>query len=344
MLEQKGRTELSELGEFNLIERIKNSVQLYNKTTVKGIGDDAAVIKNLEPTTVVSSDMLVEGVHFHLSYCPLKHLGYKAAVVNFSDIYAMNCIPEQITVNIAVSNRFSVEAIEEIYSGILLACEQYKVDLVGGDTTSSLSGLIISITVIGQSKEQAITYRKGAKKGDLIAVSGDLGAAFVGLQLLERERRIFEENNTVQPDLEGADYVLERQLKPEAQNQIVSFFHKHKIIPSAMIDISDGLASELLHITSSSEVGCNVYLEKIPIDTQTVLKAEEMHLDPITCALNGGEDYELLFTIDPKHYDLIKDWKEISIIGHITSKEEGNHLITETNAVIPITAQGWKSF
>ena len=336
-----GRTELKDLGEFGLIKHLTQFVQLKNESSLKGIGDDAAVIHYQGKETVVSTDMLVEGVHFDLSYMPLKHLGYKAVTVNLSDIYAMNATPRQIVVSIALSNRFSLEAVEELYSGIYLACDRYGVDLVGGDTTSSLSGLVISITVIGEGEKKKLVYRDGAKESNLLCVTGDLGGAFVGLQLLEREKRIFKENPGIQPDLEGNDYILERQLKPEARKDLPLIFEGLKIVPTAMIDVSDGLASEILHICTQSNVGCNLYEDKLPIDPITFNRAREFNLDPTTCVLNGGEDYELLFTVDISAYEHIKDNPDISIIGHITHKDAGCNLVAKDGSMHPLKAQGW---
>ncbi len=341
MLENTGRTELSSLGEFGLIKHLTQFVEIKNESSLKGVGDDAAVIDNKDKLTVVSTDMLVEGIHFDLSYVPLKHLGYKAVNVNVSDIYAMNAIPKQITISIAVSNRFSVESVEELYSGMMLACHKHKVDIVGGDTTSSKSGLIISITVIGEAKAEELVYRNGAKEGDLLCVTGDLGAAYVGLQLLEREKQIFMESPGVQPDLEGNDYILERQLKPEARKDIPVLLEKLEVKPTAMIDISDGLASEILHLCTQSETGCNLYEEKIPIDPLTYTVAREFNLDPTVCALSGGEDYELLFTIDQSDFPKIKANPDITVIGHMTNKKDGINLITKGGSSTPLTAQGW---
>jgi len=343
MLENTGRTELSSLGEFGLIKHITQFIELKNESSVKGVGDDAAIIDNKNKLTVVSTDMLVEGVHFDLAYAPLKHLGYKAVNVNVSDIYAMNATPKQITVSLALSNRFSVEALEELYSGIMLACHKHKVDIVGGDTTSSKSGLIISITAIGEASAEELVYRNGAKEGDLLCVTGDLGAAYVGLQLLEREKQIFMESPGVQPDLEGNDYILERQLKPEARKDIPVLLQKLEVKPTAMIDISDGLASETLHLCTQSETGCNLYEEKIPIDPLTYNVAREFNLDPTVCALSGGEDYELLFTIDQSDFPKIKANPDITVIGHMTSKKDGVNLITKGGSSTPLTAQGWDS-
>ena len=341
MFEDNGRTELEKLGEFGLIDRIAESVELRNASTIKGIGDDAAVLGEGDVRTLISTDMLVEGVHFDLSYVPLKHLGYKAVVVNLSDICAMNGRPEQITVSIAMSNRFSLEAVEELYSGILAACEKYQVDLVGGDTTSSSSGLVLSITAVGKAHKDDIAYRNGARPTDLICVSGDLGGAYLGLQILEREKRIFAENPAIQPDLTGHDYILERQLKPEARTDIIDMLRLEKVIPTSMIDISDGLSSELMHICTQSKVGCRVYTEKIPVDAATGIAAEELNLDVVTCALNGGEDYELLFTVSIQDHARIKDNPAIRIIGHITEVEDGANLVS-SGQFIALKAQGWK--
>jgi len=293
---------------------------------------------------VVTTDLLVEGVHFDLMYVPLKHLGYKSVVVNLSDIYAMNALPRQITVSLAVSNRFSVEAVEELYAGIYLACEKYGIDVVGGDTSTSLAGLVISITAIGEGEKNEIVYRSGAKESNLICVSGDLGGAYMGLQLLEREKKIFKENSKIQPDLEGNDYILERQLKPEARKDIPVLLKALGIKPTAMIDISDGLASEALHICMQSEVGCSIYEEKIPIDPLTHTRAREFNLDPTLCALSGGEDYELLFTMDVKDYERVKGNPDITIIGHITDKNSGCNLVTKSGTQHALTAQGWDAF
>lgn len=340
MFENTERTELSELGEFGLIDKIKEGVELRQKSSVKGIGDDAAVIGIDKKKTLVTTDMLLEGIHFDLSYVPLKHLGYKAVVVNLSDIYAMNGKPTQITVSIGLSSRFSLEAVDELYTGILLACEKYNVDMVGGDTTSSLSGLTISVTAIGEADEDAIVYRNGAKETDLICVSGDLGAAFLGLQLLEREKNIFKENPEIQPDLSGHDYVLERQLKPEARAEIIDILELEKVKPTAMLDISDGLSSDLMHICTQSEVGCRVYIDKIPVDHTTGIAAEELNIDPTTAALNGGEDYELLFTVDIKDYERLKTNPAVRVIGHITEKSDGYNLVA-ADQLIDLQAQGW---
>ncbi len=343
MLENTGRTELSSLGEFGLIKHLTRFIEIKNESTIKGVGDDAAVIDFKNKLTVVSTDMLVEGVHFDLMYVPLKHLGYKAVTVNLSDIYAMNATPRQITVSFAVSNRFSVEAVEELYAGIITACNKYKVDLVGGDTTTSKSGLVISITAIGEAAAEDLIYRDGAKDGDLLCVTGDLGAAYIGLQLLEREKKIFLENPGVQPDLDGHDYILQRQLKPEARKDIPVLLKKLEVKPTAMIDISDGLASEILHLCTQSEVGCNLYEDKIPIDPSAYNMTREFNLDPTVCALSGGEDYELLFTIDQSDYPKVKANPDITVIGHMTHKKEGMNLITKAGTTYPLTAQGWDS-
>ncbi|MBA3705341.1 MAG: thiamine-phosphate kinase [Bacteroidetes bacterium] len=343
MLENTGRTELSSLGEFGLIKHLTQFIEIKNESTVKGIGDDAAVIDYKGKQTVVSTDMLVEGVHFDLAYVPLKHLGFKAVSVNVSDIYAMNAMPKQITVSLAISNRFSVEAMEELYSGMMMACHKHKVDIVGGDTTTSKSGLIISITAIGEANADDLVYRDTAREGDLLCVTGDLGAAYVGLQLLEREKQIFMESPGVQPDLEGNDYILERQLKPEARKDIPVLLKKLEVKPTAMIDISDGLASEILHISTGSNLGCNLFEDKIPIDPSTYNMAREFNLDPTVCALSGGEDYELLFTIDPSDFPKIKANPDISVIGHMTLRKDGVNLITKGGTSHPLTAQGWDS-
>ena len=341
MLENSERTELSSLGEFGLIKHLTQFIELKNESTIKGVGDDAAVIDYKGKQTVISTDMLVEGVHFDLTYVPLKHLGYKSVMVNLSDIYAMNATPKQITVSVAMSNRFSVEAMEELYAGMMLACEKHKVDIVGGDTTTNKAGLVISITAIGEADSEDLVYRNGAKEGDLLCVSGDLGGAYVGLQLLEREKRIFLETPNVQPDLEGNDYIIERQLKPEARKDIPPLLKELEVKPTAMIDISDGLASEILHLATQSNVGCNLYEDKIPIDPQTYNMAREFNLDPTVCALSGGEDYELLFTIPQEDFLKVKANPNISIIGHITNSKDGVNLITKGGSSTPITAQGW---
>lgn len=341
MSKEVNRTEISELGEFGLIKHLSKFIEIKNKSSITGVGDDAAVIEYKNKQTIVTTDMLVEGVHFDLTYTPLKHLGYKAVVINLSDVYAMNANPRQITVSIAFSNRFSLEAIEDLYSGIFLACKKYGVDLVGGDTTSSLTGLIISITAIGEAEKKDIVLRSTAKANDLICVTGDLGGAYVGLQLLEREKTVFKADPNMQPDLAGHDYILERQLKPEARKDIIAMLKELKVKPTSMIDISDGLSSELLHLCHASETGSSLYEEKLPIDQSTYNMAREFNFDPSTCALNGGEDYELLFTVDLKDHNKVKNDPNITIIGHITTKEEGCNLITKDGKQYPLTAQGW---
>jgi thiamine-monophosphate kinase len=337
-------TPISKLGEFGLIDLITKDVKHYNTTTHKGIGDDAAVLKFGDVCQLVSTDLLVEGVHFDLAYAPLKHLGYKAVVVNLSDICAMNAIPTQLTVSLALSNRFPVEAVEELYEGIKLACAHYKVDLIGGDTTSSTSGLMISITAMGTAKENDITYRSGAQEKDLIVVTGDLGAAYLGLQILEREKAVFMEDKNMQPDLHGSEYVLERQLKPEARMDIVKMFQEMDLVPTSMIDVSDGLSSELLHLAKASNLGLQVYEEKIPCDPTVMTIAEEFKLNGVTCALNGGEDYELLFTIAQKDYDKIKANPNMTVIGYMVDKSSGTNLVSHDAKVFPLAAQGWTAY
>ncbi|MFS4492851.1 thiamine-phosphate kinase [Maribacter sp. 2308TA10-17] len=346
MLEDKNqeRTSLEKLGEFGLIEHLTKNLPVHQKSTEKGIGDDAAVLDFQNQKTLISTDLLVEGVHFDLSYMPLKHLGYKAVMVNLSDIYAMNARATQITVSIAVSNRFPLEAIEALYDGITLACKNHKVDLIGGDTTSSTTGLLISITAIGKADESNIIYRSGAKPNDLLVVSGDLGGAYMGLQVLEREKEVFKVNPNSQPDLEPYSYIVERQLKPEARKDISGLLQVLGVQPTSMIDISDGLSSEILHLCKNSEVGCNLYEDKIPLDPTVISSCEEFKIDSTMVALSGGEDYELLFTVDQKDFDKIKGNPNLSIIGHMTDASEGSHLITRGNTKIPLTAQGWNSF
>lgn len=342
MSENTSRTELNELGEFGLIERIASRVHLQHASSVKGIGDDAAVY---EPHghQVVTTDMLVEGVHFDLGYVPLKHLGYKSVVVNVSDVLAMNAVPRRITVSVALSNRFPVEAIDELYEGVLLACKNYGVDLVGGDTCSSPSGLVISVAAIGEAAPEELVYRSGARDNDLLVVSGDLGGAFMGLQVLEREKAVFKETGA-QPDLTGHDYILERQLKPEARQDITALLRQLGVRPTAMIDISDGLASEAIHIARSSGLGVRIYDEKIPIDPSTYDAARAFNLDPSTCALNGGEDYELLFTVAQADYDRIKGNPSITVIGHMTDQASGHHLVDKQGGLHELRAQGWDAF
>lgn len=345
MLDNQSTTELSKLGEFGLIRHLTEHIELKNPSSLKGVGDDAAVIDaGNGQVKLVSTDMLVEGVHFDLSYAPLKHLGYKAAVVNFSDIFAMNAKPKQLLVGLALSSRFPLDAVEELYAGMLIACERYGVDLVGGDTTSSQSGLIISCTIIGEGEKDKIVYRSGAKEKNLLCVTGDLGGAYTGLLMLEREKEVYKSNPEVQPDLEGNDYILERQLKPEARIDVIQQLADLGVQPTSMIDISDGLASELLHLCTQSNVGAQLYEEKIPIDPMTYTRAREFNLDPTMCALNGGEDYELLFTIDLNDYEKIKSSPDITAIGHITAKESGVNMISKSETVHPVTAQGWDAF
>ncbi len=338
------RTDVNELGEFGLIEHLTKSFPINHASTVKSIGDDAAVINNGDQHTVVSTDMLVEGIHFDLMYTPLMHLGYKSVVVNLSDIYAMNAHPKQITVSVAISNRFSVESMEELYKGIRKACDFYNVDLVGGDMTSSPKGLVISVTAIGAAHPDLITYRNTAKVGDLLCVTGDLGAAYLGLQILEREKQIYLSNPGVQPDLEGQNYLVGRQLKPEARRDVIQAFEKNKLVPTSMIDISDGLASEVFHLCHQSNVGAFVEESGVPIHPDAEMKALDFKLDPITCALSGGEDYELLFTIDPKDVDKVKYLPGIYIMGEMIKKKEGVKLHTKGGNLHDIKAQGWKHF
>jgi thiamine-monophosphate kinase len=337
-------TEVSALGEFGLIQRLTQRFATQGDATIKGVGDDAAVLDAGKQKVVVSTDLLVEGIHFDMMYTPLKHLGYKAVVVNLSDIYAMNARPKHITVSLAISSRFTVEALEEIYEGVLHACKVYNVDLVGGDTTSSLKGLIISVTAVGYADEEKLVYRSGAKVGDLIAVSGDLGAAYLGLQLLEREKRIFLEDQNITPDLESEKYLVGRQLKPEARKDIVDFFEEVNLQPTSMIDVSDGISSDILHICSQSKVGCEIYEDEIPIVEETAERALTFNLDPTTCAMNGGEDYELLFTINEADETKLTDVPGISIIGKIVAKEDGCLLVTKGGNRVAITAQGWNHF
>ena len=342
MSEEKNKlTPISELGEFGLIRHLTENIKITHSSTKKGVGDDAAVLEYGGSTLLVTSDILTEGVHFNLMYTPLKHLGYKAAIVNFSDIFAMNGEPRQMIVSMGISSKFAVEHITEIYQGLQLACEKYNVDLVGGDTTASLTGLTISVTVIGEGDKDKVTYRHGAGVNDLICVSGNLGAAYTGLQVLERENKLFQKEEGFKPELEGYDYVLERQLKPEARMDICRLLKELKVQPTSMIDISDGLSSELLHICTASEKGCEVYQDKIPVDKETARVAEELNLEPTTCALNGGEDYELLFTVPLSDFDKIAKRPEINIIGHITETPGDCKIILPTGEWIPVTAQGW---
>ena len=345
MLENKdqSRTSLSQLGEFGLIEHLTKNFSITHESTLKSIGDDAAVLDFGDKKAVISTDLLVEGVHFDLAYMPLKHLGYKAVVANVSDICAMNATPTQITVSVAVSNRFPLEALEELFEGITLASKIYNVDVIGGDTTSSQKGLIISITAIGEANLEDILYRNGAKENDLLVVSGDIGAAYMGLQVLEREKQVFQVNPNNQPVLDDYTYLIERQLKPEARNDIKELLKKLEIKPTAMIDISDGLSSEILHLCKQSNVGCNLYEEKIPVDPQLINVCEEFNLDITTVALSGGEDYELLFTIKMEDFDKIKGNPNFTVIGHMVVATEGNHLITRANTKIALKARGWNA-
>jgi len=339
------RTSLEEIGEFGLIDLLTKDLKKHQNSTLYGVGDDAAVIeKNETEVTLITTDSLVEGVHFNMMYTPLKHLGYKSVVVNLSDIYAMNGKAEQITVSLAVSSRFPKEAIEELYEGIKAACDVYEVDLVGGDTTSSLAGLMISITAIGTAKKDEVVYRHTAKENELIVVSGDLGAAYMGLQVLEREKSVYKANPDIQPDLDGFDYLLERQLKPEARKDVIKFLKELDVLPTSMIDISDGLASELFHLCNQSKLGCQVYDDKLPIDTKVSTTAIDFNVDPTTCVLNGGEDYELLFSIKQEDFDKIKGNPHMSVIGHFTPKDSGLYMIDKQGSAIELKAQGWSHF
>lgn len=341
---QSNRTEIGELGEFGLIERLTSKFKLSNKQSILGVGDDAAVLDFGTQQTVISTDLLIEGVHFDLAYTPLKHLGYKAIAVNASDIAAMNAYPTQVLVSLAVSNRISVEALEELYEGMQVACQNYNIDLVGGDTTSSLSGMCISITVLGTNQKEKIVKRSTAKVGDLIYVSGDLGGAFVGLQLLEREKQVYVGNDEIQPDLEDKKYIIQRQLRPEARLDVIHTLEEFKIIPTSMIDVSDGLASELTHLSKQSKVGVDLYDEFLPIDEQTYNTALDFNVDPSVCALNGGEDYELLLTVDPKHRKEMEKIPELTQVGEIVAQDKGLTLITKGKNRHPIKAQGWVHF
>tara|TARA_R110002073_G_scaffold123234_2_gene266881 strand:+ start:67254 stop:68303 length:1050 start_codon:yes stop_codon:yes gene_type:complete len=345
MLEDKNesRTSLSELGEFGLINHITKHFKISQKSTVKGVGDDAAVLDASEQQTLVTTDLLIEGVHFDLSYMPLKHLGYKSVMVNLSDVYAMNGVAEQITVSIAVSNRFPLEAIEELYAGIQLACETYNVDLIGGDTTSSNKGILISVTAIGKANKEDVVYRNGAKETDLIVVSGDLGGAYLGLQVLEREKQVFEVNPNSQPDLDNYSYLVERQLKPEARKDISILLKELEVKPTSMIDVSDGLSSEIMHICSQSKVGCKIYEDKIPLDPQVISTCEEFEIDSTMVALSGGEDYELLFTVPISDFEKIKANPHLSIIGHVVEAAAGMNLVTRANQELELKAQGWNA-
>lgn len=338
------RTEISALGEFGLIDFLTKNIEIQNAGTLVGVGDDAAVLDHFGKQVVLTTDLLVEGVHFDLMYSPLKHVGYKSVIVNLSDVYAMNAQPEQCLLSVAISNRFSVEAMNEFYEGVYLACEKYGVDLVGGDTTSSASGLVVSGTAVGAVAPDKYVLRSTAKKGDLLCVSGDLGAAYLGLQLLEREKKIYLESPEVQPDFENQTYVLQRLLKPEARKDIIEFFATHEIIPTAMMDVSDGLSSDVLHICKQSHLGCVIYEEKIPIANDTTQLALKLGLDPTTCALHGGEDYELLFTIRQEDYDKVVLSEDISVIGYMADAADGTFLETKSGNKHPLKAQGWNAF
>ncbi len=345
MIEDKNpqRTSIAQLGEFGLIDHLTKNFDIKNPSTLKGIGDDAAVLDFKDKKVIVSTDLLIEGVHFDLAYMPLKHLGYKAVVANISDICAMNAKPTQITVSIAVSSRFPLEALEELFDGITIASQIYNVDVVGGDTTSSQKGLIISITAIGEAKEEEIIYRNGAKENDLVVVTGDIGAAYMGLQVLEREKQVFQVNPNNQPDLENYTYLIERQLKPEARTDIRELLEKLEVKPTSMIDISDGLSSEVMHLCKQSIVGCTIYEEKLPLDPQLISVCEEFNIDSTTVAINGGEDYELLFTIALEDFDKIKANPNLTVIGHINKQSEGIHLVTRANQKIEMKARGWNA-
>lgn len=345
MIEDKNpqRTSIAQLGEFGLIEHLTKNFEINQESTLKGIGDDAAVLDFGTKKTVISTDLLIEGVHFDLAYMPLKHLGYKAVVVNLSDICAMNAKPTQITVSVAVSNRFPLEALEELYEGIARAAKEYKIDVIGGDTTSSQKGMIISITALGEADENEIVYRNGAKATDLLVVTGDIGAAYMGLQVLEREKQVFQVNPNSQPDLDAYTYLIERQLKPEARTDIRTLLHALEIQPTAMIDVSDGISSEIMHLCKQSNIGCNLYEDKLPLDPQFISVCEEFNIDSTTIAINGGEDYELLFTIGINDFDKIKGNPNFTIIGHMTEPSEGTHLITRANTKIPLKARGWNA-
>jgi thiamine-monophosphate kinase len=334
--------EISSLGEFGLIRHLTGNIKVKNASTLIGVGDDAAIIDYGEKVIIATTDLLTEGIHFNLIYTPLKHLGYKAAVIGFSDIFAMNGTPRQLLISIAVSKKFKISMLDALYEGLVLACDKYGVDLAGGDTSSSLTGMTISITVLGEAERNKTVLRKGARKNDLICVTGDLGAAYLGIQVLERERRIYHDHPDIQPDLSNYNYILERQLKPEARADIIRFFNEAELLPTSMIDISDGLASDVLHICNASGAGCKIYADKIPIHPATIEAAGEFNIEPLVAALNGGEDYELLFTVSPDDYDKIVSRPEIAIIGHITDKDEKPLLITPNNTSIEIKAQGWE--
>jgi thiamine-monophosphate kinase len=342
-MQERKRTEIATLGEFGLIKHLTEDIEIKNESTVYGVGDDAAVLTYPDKQVLVTTDLLMEGVHFDLTYVPLKHLGYKAAIVNISDIYAMNGSPKQMIISVALSKRFSIEDMEDFYAGLRIACEEHNVDIVGGDTSSSLTGLAISITCIGEADKEKVVYRHGAKDTDIICVSGDLGAAYMGLQLLEREKSVLKGDKEMQPDFAGKEYLLERQLKPEARKDVIAKLAELNILPTSMMDISDGLSSELMHICTQSNVGCRVYEEHIPIDYQTAVMAEEFNMNLTTCALNGGEDYELLFTVPISEHEKISEIKGIKMIGHITKKDLGCALITRDGQEFELKAQGWNS-
>ena len=345
MTDRKKITPLSKLGEFGLIEHLTKDLKIHQASTVKGVGDDAAVVDYKGKKMLITTDLLVEGIHFNLVYTPLKHLGYKSVIVNLSDVYAMNGHPRQVLVSLALSAKFSVEAVEQLYEGIRMACKKYKVDLVGGDTTTSLTGLTISVVAMGEVEKGRLAYRNTARVNDLICVSGDLGAAYMGLQLLERERKVFNESGEgLQPDLSGYDYIIGRQLKPEARKDIVESLHDHQIVPGAMIDLSDGLSSDLIHICRQSGLGCRIFQDRIPMADETERAAREMNIEPFIAALNGGEDYELLFTIPLNQHDEVMKIKDISVIGHITEKKAGIKFVTAQGDEIELQAQGWNSF
>ncbi|MDE3123901.1 MAG: thiamine-phosphate kinase [Bacteroidota bacterium] len=340
----ENRTEISEIGEFGLIEHLTKNFEIQNVSTIVGVGDDAAVIDHFGKQTVITTDLLLDGVHFDLMYTPLKHLGYKSIVVNLSDIYAMNAQPTQVTVSIGISNRFSVEALNELYEGIYAACEKYGVDLIGGDTSTSKKGMVISVTAIGEVAPDKFVKRSTAQKGDLICVSGDLGGAFLGLTLMEREKKIFLENPKIQPNLEGEDYIVGRLLKPEARRDIIAYFEKNNIMPTAMMDISDGLSSEVLHLCKQSNLGCRLYEDKLPIHERSRAAAFKFGLDPTVCALNGGEDYELVFTLKQEDYEAITINDDIAVVGYMTDPEDGKKMISRGGNLYNITAQGWNAF
>lgn len=338
------RTEVSDLGEFGLIDRLAGKIERYHESTVKGIGDDAAVLDCGDIFRVVTTDLLLEGVHFDLSYCPLKHLGFKAVAVNVSDVAAMNAIPKEVTVSIALSNRFSVEAVEELYEGIRIAAAHYKVDVIGGDTTASRAGLVISVTAIGEVEKDKITYRSGASVNDIVCVTGDLGGALLGLQVLEREKQVFLTNPDMKPDLEKYAYITGRQLRPDARMDIVHELRELGVVPTSMMDISDGLASEMFHVAKASQVGITIYEDKLPIDKETYDVAVEFNMDPVTAVLNGGEDYELLFTISQTDFPKLEKHPDIHFIGHISERGEGLNLVTKSGTAVRVKAQGWKHF